>query len=317
MGADAMYSQEKLAHDAERLLYFRHAPPILERQVDFSAYPSKRPQPPYKGAKGWHCSVYYFWWAFLKENQEFRSGVHRGKDTPEGHVARHFRDVGTMNFPNWWISVGRFLFAEPLREGIRVEEPPVDPVDLVDRVLLSVPFNGDLERTLSELRSVLAHAFDEQGLSAGPSRARFPVLLTTPLHTLYRRYQVWCARRDNPDAPLHEIGLIAGLLPSGPLENFDVRRNFASVTSRYYKEADYIVKQAGRGLFPVMNSLQLAQVQAGKDFAAETEAADAADQWTSAEEMSEWINRVYHNDPERAQRYRIEILPRLRLGLSS
>jgi hypothetical protein len=81
--------------------------PILKRHIDLAAYPAKRPQPPYKDAKGWHCSVYYFWWAFLKESAEFRSGQFAGTDTPEGRVGRYFRDVGTMNFPNWWINVGR------------------------------------------------------------------------------------------------------------------------------------------------------------------------------------------------------------------
>lgn len=309
-----MYSQSKLAHDTEHMLYFRHAPPILERKIDLAAYPAKRPQPPYKDAKGWHCSVYYFWWAFLKENRDFRSGIHAGTDTPEGHVARLFRDVGTMNFPNWWINVGRFLFAEPKAQGIRIEAPPIRPDDIRDRVLLSVPFNGDIERTLSELRSVLSAAFEAQGLDAEPSRARFPVQLTTPLHALYRRYQVWCAKRDNADAKLHEIGLIAGLLPSGPLEDYDARRSFAAATSRYLKEAEFIIRQVGRGHFPIMNPQQLAQVQAGI-------AVDVADddemETTSRDEVAQWIDRVYHNDPDRAERYRAEILPRMLDGLTT
>lgn len=308
-----MYSQAKLAYDAKHLLYFRHAPPILQRNIDLAAYPAKRPQPPYKDAKGWHCSVYYFWWAFLKENAEFRSGVHRGTDTPEGRVARHFRDVGTMNFPNWWISVGRFLFAEPSDQSIRVEKPPVDAASLEGRVLLSVPFNGDTERTLSELRSVLSAAFEAQGLDTGPSRALFPVQLTSPLHALYRRYKVWCARRDNPDAPLHEVGLIAGLLPSGPLDIFDVRRSFAATTSRYLKEATCIVEQVGRGLFPIMYPQQLAQVQAG--IAIDVPDDDELES-TTRDEMAQWIDRVYRNDPEQAAKYHAAILPNMLDGLT-
>lgn len=312
-----MYVQEKLAHDAQQLLYFRHAPPILERQVDLAAYPAKRPQPPYKGAKGWHCSVYYFWWAFLKENADFRSGRHLGTDTTEGRVARDFRDVGKMNFPNWWLTVGRYLFSEPKGEGIRLEVPPVDAGVLTDRVLLSVPFNGDMDRTLSELRSVLSAAFEKQGISAGPSRARYPVLLTTPLHALYRRYQVWCARRDNPGSTWNEVGLIAGLLPSGPLEDPDVRQSFTSSTSRYYKEAKCITEHVGRGLFPVMNDKQLELNTGEPDPAAEANDESALDALTGPEEMAEWIDRVYRNDPERAARYRAELLPRLQHGLGS
>lgn len=312
-----MYVQEKLAYDAQQLYYFRHAPPILERQVDLSAYPAKRPQPPYKGAKGWHCSVYYFWWAFLKESADFRSGRHLGTDTMEGRVARDFREVGTMNFPNWWLAVGRHLFSGPKGEGIRLEAPPVDPAMVTNRVLLSVPFNGDMDRTLSELRSVLSAAFEEQRLNAGPSRAKYPVLLTTPLHALYRRYQVWCALRDNPDLHLHEIGLIAGLLPSGPLEDPDFRRSFASTVSRYLKEATHIIEHVGRGLFPVMNPKQL-ELTAGKaDIDVEADDESASDAWTGPEEMAAWIDRVYRNDPERAARYRAEVLPRLQHGLSS
>lgn len=312
-----MYAQGRFAGDAKELLYFRHAPPILARLVYLTDYPDKHPKLPYKGAKGWHCSVYYFWWAFLKENADFRSGRYRGTNTPEGRVAEDFREVGTMNFPNWWLSFGRYLFAEPKGEGIRLEVPPVDPDALRGRVLLSVPFNGDLDRTLSEIRNLLSATFKSQGLTVAPSRAAYPVSLTTPLHALYRRYQVWCARRDHPEKTLHEIGLIAGLIPSGPLESFDVRRSFTATVSRYFKEASCIVEHVGRGLFPVMNLTQLELAQGALDMDADTDAENTFQARTEPEEMLDWINHVYRDDPELAARYRTEILPLLRCGLSS
>lgn len=309
-----MYQQKKLVDDTQEMLYFRYAPPLLERHVDYAVYPGKRPDAPYEGAVGWHCSIYYFWWAFLKENKDFREGRYADTDTLEGRVWRSFRGVGEMNFPNWWVEVGRFLFAEPRAGGIRIEKPPVDPQLIDDRVLVSVPFNGDVERTLSEMRAVLSKAFVEQGLSCGTSKARYPVRLNTSLTSLYRRYCVWRIRRDNPNLSLVEVGRKANLEPNGPIGDVDVRQAYVSSISRDLRHADHIISQVGRGLFPIMTPQQLENIEAGVSLTAYSndegslEVAEPGD-------MARWIDEIHKDDPERAKLYKADLLARMRQGL--
>ena len=113
---------------------------------------------------------------------------------------------------------------------------------------------------------------------------------------------------------LNAAGLQEQLLPNGRLEDADVHRVLAAATSRYLKEATFIVEKVGRGLFPIMNPQQLAQVEAGI-------AIDVADddelETTTRDEMAQWIDRVYRNDPEQAAKYRAEILPHMLDGLTT
>ena len=122
-----MYSQQRLVQNAEEQLYFRHAPPVLERQLRLDTYPGKSPKVPFKGAKGWQCSVYYFWWRFLRENEAFRSRQHDGEDSREGRVAYDFRHAHGMNFPNWWVQTLRKQHPDHWQDLLRQgnEHPPM------------------------------------------------------------------------------------------------------------------------------------------------------------------------------------------------
>ena len=300
-----MYEQERLAQDAQGLFYFRHAPPLLTRNFDIQSYPAKRPQPPFKDAKGWQCSVYYYWWRFLKENHDLKSGRYRDADGPQGRVARDFRGIHQMNFPNWWISHGRELFREPATGGIQVVKDVPNPADQLGRVLVSIPFNGDVDRTLAELRSILTPAFKDMQLELGPSRARYPVQVTTPLYALHRRYAVWRARQDNPELKLHEVALLAGIPANGPEDDPDVKRVLAATASRCIKEADVIIEQAGHGLFPITNAKQLAQAQNNHCVDDADWADDRAD--LSENDLAAWLDKIHADNPERAAQYKAQI----------
>lgn len=297
-----MYQQERLAWNAQDLFYFRHAPPLLSRTLNIESYPTKRPLPPFTKAKGWQCSVYYYWWRFLKENQDLRTGRYREDDGPQGRVYRDFRAIHQMNFPNWWISHGRDLFREPPTGGIQVVQGMPRPSDQSDRVLVSIPFNGDVERTLAELRSILTPAFKDMQMELGPSRAIYPVQVTTPLYALHRRHSLWRAHRDNPDLKLHEVALLAGISANGPVDDADVKRVLAATASRGIKEANFIIEQVGRGLFPITNAKQLLQAENNLPVDAtvleQSEAGSLTDK-----DMADWIDHIHADDPVRAARY--------------
>lgn len=301
-----MYNQQRLAEDASKMLYFRHAPPLLVRHFDKEAYPLKRPQPPYREAKGWQCSIYYFWWRFLRENEGFRTQCLVAPGSDDERVRRDFDLALKMNFPNWWIVQGRFLFCEPEVESIRVITKLEDEPTERDRILLSIPLAGDLERSLSEIRALIGPAFRDMREEEGPSRACYPVAATMPLNSLYKCYNVWRVRRDNPTLKLHEIALCGGLLPNGPIEMADVKRVLAAAASRYIREAEAIIDNVGRGKFPVKG--QAVEIQSEDDTSTSHDDLVHVD----PEEMKEWLKSIHQSEPALVERYVSTVLPMLR-----
>jgi hypothetical protein len=51
---------------ANRPLFFVYAPPLKGKR------PSNRRavEPPYQGAPAWKCSVYYYWWEYLRRHED-------------------------------------------------------------------------------------------------------------------------------------------------------------------------------------------------------------------------------------------------------
>ncbi len=300
-----MYTQQREVGGGSDVLYFRHAPPVMSRALHLETYPQKRPQPPHRNAKGWHCSIYYFWWRFLCENEGFRN-QQASSGSLEETVQKDFDLALKMNFPNWWIAQGRFLFCEPENDEVRYVRNLEDELVAKDRVLLSVPRNGDIERHLSKIRSLLRPGFNGFQSEGGPSQARYIIAATIPLNALYKRYNIWRVRQDNPDLKLHEVGIYGGLMPNGPLDSVDVKRTLAAAASRYIREANSIIDNVGRGQFPVKGPSQ-SKLVASYRIMPEPEPVHV-----EPDEMREWIESIHRREPELVRKYIGEVLPMLR-----
>lgn len=229
----------------------------MERQIASDVSVAKLPKPPYAGAPGWECSAYYYWWRFLREHPGIRDLLTSGAEPREGTVAYDFRRLLRFDFRDWWETEGRYLFCEPRETGIEVVMPPVAAEEHEDRLLISIPFRGDIEQTLAGLRKLLNENVAEFQSKQGVSRARYPVIGKPVLSALHKRYRVLRIRRDNPGMKLHEIADAAGIQVKGDPGDTDTKNRKAATVSRYYREADCIVHHAGMGLFPVMDPKQI------------------------------------------------------------
>lgn len=79
---------------------------------------------PFPKAKPWQCSVYYFWWCFLKEHEGYRKCCENDGKGPYADLYRDFGDVRGNNFRSWWKNTGSQLFAEhPSGSGASVMDP--------------------------------------------------------------------------------------------------------------------------------------------------------------------------------------------------
>lgn len=239
------------------VLFFRYAPPKPERDLFDDLSTAKQPNPPYPGAPGWHRSVYYYWWRFIRLNEDFRRVVRRELAAP-GTVAHDFRHALDFKFRDWWPRYGRYLFCEPPELGLRLEDPPVPAARVDDRIVVSIPAHGDLERVLADMRSLLQPVMASKKAEAGGSRARYPVWTKPVLTSLEQHYRILKAHHAHPEWNYIELANAVGIMAAyhdhqdGALNN-----KKSAVAGRMVKQAKFMVEQAARGRFPVMNQKQL------------------------------------------------------------
>lgn len=248
-----MYKEFALIRRNNELFYFRHAPPHLERAQPEDAYSGERPAPPYTGAQGWKCSIYYYWWRFVREVPGLREQISQSAaSAPFGSIIPDFKRVFDLNFRDWWLIEGRELFCEPRETGVRIETPPLSAEGFARRAIFSIPLNGDLEQAMSELRHLLKPEMAQFKAQQGPSRARYPVFANPSLNSLHTTFTVWRARKERPDLTLFELAdFIDGKL--GQVQNDADTKSVKSATiGRYLGKAKVIIDYAGRGLFPVI-----------------------------------------------------------------
>ena len=240
-----------------KALYFRYAPPLTDLdEISDDDLPNR----PYPQAKKYERSVYFYWWAYLRESEAYIACCDAGGEGAMSKLYADFGDVRGESFMDWWKGGARLLFCEPPEaEIISYPALPKEPVG-EDRVLLSVPVTGDINRTMAELRKTLHKAFalarrqrQRCDVASGLfSRAAYPVFTKPVLTALHERLITLRARKENPSASLYEIGKITGMADrtTGEKDDADHRNRVLASVSRYLREAKALVHNAGEGRFP-------------------------------------------------------------------
>ncbi len=247
---------EKMLYGGKSL-YFRYAPPLTDLD---EISEGELPNAPYKSAPKHERSVYFYWWAFLRENEAYIACCDAGGSGPMSKLYADFGDVRGESFMGWWRAGARMLFCEPPEEAItRYLSLPRDPIS-EDRVLLSVPVTGDLERTMAEMRKMLKKAFDyerrrrvrQEGSRDPYSRAKYPVFKKPVLTALQERLITYRARKANPNASYYEIGKISGVADrtAGIPDDAAHKNAVMASVSRAIKEATALIYNVGEGRFP-------------------------------------------------------------------
>ena len=77
-------------------LFYVYAPPIKGRRNKKGELLSKRVQPnaPFRAAEPWQCSVYYFWWEYLRRNIGYKRCCEQGG---KGKYALLYSDFGNVH----------------------------------------------------------------------------------------------------------------------------------------------------------------------------------------------------------------------------
>jgi len=255
--------------------FFVYAPPLK----GVRASKRKPPNPPYKGAPAWKCSVYYYWWEYLRRHEGYRQCCAKGG---KGEYAKLYADFGDVHahddFWRWWSKEQHSeLFCEPTARKITVldQNSRFEPTLSDDTLIVELPLEVRTAYLIARIRTVLKQHAARAKAAKRVSRARYPVATKPVLTSLHQHLTVYDARCANPKLKLYELyDLIheaAGLYVServdgetvAELRKLDmyyddvlrtVRRRKANLVRRHIRIAEQYIAAVGLGQFPYRNS---------------------------------------------------------------
>ena len=245
-----MYEKQLMGR---KVLYFQYAPPMTNLDDCSADAHANRPNPPFKDAPLWQRSVYYYWWAFLRENQAYMATCDANGVGDKAALYRDFGDIRDDNFMGWWRKGGRLLFCEPPQDAIEVFASPPSSHDSDSRILVSIPILGDLDRTLAELKQLLKPVYrDARAREPVESQAKYQVQTHAVMSSLHQHWQAWQAHKAHPTATLADLADLAGIAAGGqgPADDRLVRTGKAVKMGRYLKGAKALIHNVGFGRFP-------------------------------------------------------------------
>lgn len=261
---------------------FIHAPPFKGRRSKATGeYLSKRLsriQPPFVGAAPWQCSVYYYWWEFLRRHEGYKDCCARGG---KGRYKKLYADFGdvhafdTADFWSWWTEKcdnewkrGEFLFAEPAARRVIVEDGVLN-TQTEDALVVSLPLEVRTPQLVKNLRRLLKEHKDLVSATRNKSRALYPVASSVRLSTLHQSLAVWDTWHEHRHRKKkYEQAELAGIyvnrvvneetvdslkranLPYGDVQR-EVRRRQTQAFNRYLAAATDYIENVGKGQFPL------------------------------------------------------------------
>jgi hypothetical protein len=101
-----------------------------------------------KSKSAWERSVYYWWWAYLRMNQQYLDCCSNGGKGRLKNLYQKFGDVRGSDFKEWWQQEvngeqrGAYLFANKrVEDTVRVLEEGEKAVSSSEALTISLPLN--------------------------------------------------------------------------------------------------------------------------------------------------------------------------------
>lgn len=238
--------------------YFVYAPPDFEDGF----YPYRLPNPPYANAEKWKCSVYYYWWLYLRRNADYQLTCAQNGRGPCAELFRDFGNIYEQDFRTWWQSNWE-LFAEP----VAVVADEHQNKRFQRSITLTIDLDAKRNRVLDDVRAILIDQqadLDQERVTSG---ATYPVETNPVLSALHQHLAVWDMKGLNPwvtDAVLADLTNIrvnyvvngltaeqAELTGRDPVRIIsEVKRRKVQALQRHLRVAEQHIKFAGLGRFP-------------------------------------------------------------------
>jgi hypothetical protein len=112
------------------------------------------PTAPYPGAPEWKCSVYYFWWEYLRRNEGYLDCCRRKGRGRLAKLYQFFGDVRDDDFPSWWVEHAHLFCETP------TPPPELIPATLARKYegthwLIAVPKDSPTTLSVRRVRRLL------------------------------------------------------------------------------------------------------------------------------------------------------------------
>lgn len=255
-----MASTQQKMDKINRRLHFAYAWPLKRSPRDSK----QRVTPPFLGAAPWQCSVYYYWWEYLRRHDGYRDTCATGGIGPYAALYADFGDVHATEFWSWWRQHNHIFAEPPIRQvrhaalGERADERTL---------ILAVPLDTKLSLTVGQFKRLVRPLLVEPPRAKSQSRAKYPVATKPSLPALHEHLLVWDARQADKSCKDWELADRVGLrinhvvngetltqrkslkLPTDDIERVLVRRKQLAV-QRHLRIAEQYIHYVGRGRFP-------------------------------------------------------------------
>ena len=240
---------------------FKHAPP----QFGLSKRTQKGPTPPYRGAPVWKCSVFYYWWQYLRHNQDYQDTCANDGVGPCAAVYADFGNVYVQTFRTWWRGHDH-LFAERPAAVLSSDNHRFDDGADIVNVQIDVSLGAEaVERSLKELHAQLLFP---ENTALYRSGAIYPVARRPVLNNLHRQLTVFKWRQRCPDMTDEDIadrvGHHAAAQANGISRSYmqrlghstreidiELRRAKRKAVQHDLRCARQLITAVGQGVFPV------------------------------------------------------------------
>ena len=259
--------------------FFIYAPPTAGRRSkktgELLSKRTARIVPPYFDAPTWKCSVFYFWWEFLKRHEGYLNCCERNG---AGRYKRLYADWGnihaykTDDFWKWWSEKldngerrGEYLFAEP--QARRIEEVSLLNRQTDDELVVRIPLEVRTAHLVRNFRKFLKDNEAKVAEARRKSRALYPVSTSVRLASLYQTLCVYDAYAEHKHTKkkyeiADEAGIYINQVVNGEtiesLKRRDewygdvlrvVRTRKTQAVNRYLAAAEGYITNAAKGVF--------------------------------------------------------------------
>ena len=213
-------------------------------------------------------SPYYWWWEFLRRNEDYRKCCENGGTGKLASLYADFGDVYELEFRLWWqrLQRGAYLFGEnEITDRIRTftsVEKCVEHLQNPTVLLAAIPINTPKSKLIKSFKILLnEHHKTQRGRPKVVSNSKYPFCAVPNSLALEQTLTVYDAWQDSLKSSkketLADIGielrLVKAFIPNSkdtPKQATAKRNKMSATVSRYISDAQAIISNTALGKFP-------------------------------------------------------------------
>lgn len=217
------------------------------------------------GDRHWERSVYFYWWAFLRLNEDYIATCDSEGKGKCAKLYEDFGDVRSDDFWAWW-KEHQHLFVEIEDKGVEVVADIQQYEQPSQTIILSIPLDRKLRHIMKEVRTIVEKRLPNTKYLKQESKAKYKIIGKPVVAALAGYYETWKMRTEYPKLPYwaiyqitrgRKIDIEAAMAPKKrkgvkkvePKDNPLIHQT--QTAYRSYRIASQIIDGVGKGDFPL------------------------------------------------------------------